>query len=117
MTLWRVVSKSFVGILILGLLACANDSGPTKAGPVDPGVRGGPPVRRREGRITATLMQPFLLEVQADLDIEQSYLTKIAAQVVATTLEGLIRKCPEPWLLLSTLTFECPEMVPPALQR
>lgn len=34
---------SFVGILILGLLACSNDSGKTKSSPVDPGVRGGPP--------------------------------------------------------------------------
>ena len=43
MTLARVTSKTFVGILILCLLACANDSHPTKSGPVDPGVRGGPP--------------------------------------------------------------------------
>ena len=34
---------SFVGMLILGLLACANDSGKTKSSPMDSGVRGGPP--------------------------------------------------------------------------
>jgi CxxC motif-containing protein (DUF1111 family) len=33
---------SIVGVLILGLLAYANDSGKTKASPVDPGVRDGP---------------------------------------------------------------------------
>ncbi len=43
MTLRRVVSKKLVGIVILGLLACASDSGQTKSGPADPGVRGGPP--------------------------------------------------------------------------
>ncbi len=43
MTLGRFASKSFVGILILGLLASTNDSAQTKSGPVDPGVRGGAP--------------------------------------------------------------------------
>lgn len=41
MTHGKVASS--VGILILGLLACANDSGKAKSSPVDPGVRGGPP--------------------------------------------------------------------------
>jgi CxxC motif-containing protein (DUF1111 family) len=43
MTLRRAVLKSFGGIVVAALAACVYTSGQTKAGPVDPGVRGGPP--------------------------------------------------------------------------
>jgi CxxC motif-containing protein (DUF1111 family) len=43
MMLRRVALKSFAGIVAVALAACAYASGQTKAGPVDPGVRGGPP--------------------------------------------------------------------------
>jgi CxxC motif-containing protein (DUF1111 family) len=43
MVLRRVALKSFAGIVAVALAACAYASGQTKAGPVDPGVRGGPP--------------------------------------------------------------------------
>jgi CxxC motif-containing protein (DUF1111 family) len=42
MMLRRVAFKSFAGIVAVALAACAYASGQTKAGPVDPGVRGGP---------------------------------------------------------------------------
>ncbi len=42
MMLRRVALKSFAGIVAVALAACAYASGQTKAGPVDPGVRGGP---------------------------------------------------------------------------
>ena len=42
MMLRRAALKSFVGIVVLALAACVYASGQTKAGPVDPGVRGGP---------------------------------------------------------------------------
>jgi len=39
----RIVSKRFAGILPVVLLACACSLSQIKSGPVDPGVRGGPP--------------------------------------------------------------------------
>src|SRR5690242_4133361 len=42
MALRRVALKSFAGIVAVALAACAYASGQTNAGPVDPGVRGGP---------------------------------------------------------------------------
>jgi CxxC motif-containing protein (DUF1111 family) len=41
MVLRRVALKSFAGIVAVALAACAYASGQTKAGPIDPGVRGG----------------------------------------------------------------------------
>ena len=38
----RIALKSFGGIIAVALAACAYASAQTKAGPVDPGVRGGP---------------------------------------------------------------------------
>jgi len=43
MTLRRVALKSFGGIVAVVVAAGAHTAGQTKAGPVDPGVRGGPP--------------------------------------------------------------------------
>jgi CxxC motif-containing protein (DUF1111 family) len=43
MMLRRAALKSFGGIVVAALAACVYTSGQTKAGPVDPGVRGGPP--------------------------------------------------------------------------
>lgn len=42
-TLLGVALKSFGGIIAVALIACAQMVGQTKAGPVDPGVRGGSP--------------------------------------------------------------------------
>jgi CxxC motif-containing protein (DUF1111 family) len=42
MMLRRAALKSFGGIVVAALAACVYTSGQTKAGPVDPGVRGGP---------------------------------------------------------------------------
>ena len=42
MMLRRTALKSFGGIVVVALAACVYTSGQTKAGPVDPGVRGGP---------------------------------------------------------------------------
>ncbi len=42
MMLQRVALKSFGGIVAVALAACVSTTGQTKAGPVDPGVRGGP---------------------------------------------------------------------------
>jgi hypothetical protein len=67
---------------------------------------------RHEGRIKATLMQSFLLQSDANHDTGQSFFAQVAAQVVASTLEGLIQCAPEQWLLLPTLTFDSPEMAP-----
>jgi CxxC motif-containing protein (DUF1111 family) len=43
MMLRRAALKSFGVIVFVGLAACVYTPGQTKAGPVDPGVRGGPP--------------------------------------------------------------------------
>src|SRR5580700_6982333 len=43
MMLERVARKSFGGIVVVALATCVSTSGQTKPGPVDPGVRGGPP--------------------------------------------------------------------------
>jgi CxxC motif-containing protein (DUF1111 family) len=43
MMLRSAALKSFGGVLLAALAACGYTSGQTKAGPVDPGVRGGPP--------------------------------------------------------------------------
>lgn len=67
-------------------------------------------LRRRGERIIATFAQSFLLEGPTNSDAEQSYFVRVAGQVLAATLEGLIRRVPEQWLLLSTLTFDSPEM-------
>jgi hypothetical protein len=42
MMLQRVALKSFGGIVVVALAAVLYTSSQTKAGPVDPGVRGGP---------------------------------------------------------------------------
>ncbi|MGC2501535.1 MAG: di-heme oxidoredictase family protein [Silvibacterium sp.] len=39
----RIALESFGGIVAVALVACVSTSAQTKAGPVDPGVRGGPP--------------------------------------------------------------------------
>ncbi len=43
MTLGTVVSKGLAAILVLALMPSAHSSDKAKSGPVDPGVRGGPP--------------------------------------------------------------------------
>jgi CxxC motif-containing protein (DUF1111 family) len=43
MMLDRVARKSFGGIVVVALATCVSTSGQTKPGPVDSGVRGGPP--------------------------------------------------------------------------
>jgi CxxC motif-containing protein (DUF1111 family) len=42
MTIQEIALKSFGGIFAVALAACVSASGQTKAGPVDPGPRGGP---------------------------------------------------------------------------
>ncbi|RCX31152.1 hypothetical protein [Thioalbus denitrificans] len=66
-------------------------------------------LREREG-IVARLEEPIRIELDGrGPEARRAALPEIA-QVVAELLESLIRRAPEQWLLLPTLTFESPQM-------
>ena len=66
----------------------------------------------RGGGIVAQISEPVLLE-DASEPGGPSF-QALVAQVVADALEDLIRRAPEQWLLLPTLSFDAPEMAPQA---
>lgn len=65
---------------------------------------------RHGERIKAEISEPVVLENASESD--GSSFQTLAAQVVADILVELIRRAPEQWLLLPTLSFEAPEMAP-----
>lgn len=68
-------------------------------------------LERRGPRLAARFFEPVVLE--APMEASSSgvdYFAMMAAQTIASMLEGLVRLRPELWLLLATLTHEAPEM-------
>ena len=77
-----------------------------------PGVHLLPCLLLRQGEtIHAEICEPILLEDNSEPGGPS--FQSLTAQVVASTLEELIRRAPSQWLLLPTLSFDAPEMAHP----
>jgi len=73
-----------------------------------PGVMLLPCLQTREGRgICARFEEPVLLDSS---QVDPEWTEQMAAQLIASMLEGLISRSPAQWLLLPTLACASPEM-------
>lgn len=61
----------------------------------------------RSNRAKLVAEEPFAFAPASGTDLAEA--RAVAAQTIATTLERLIRPCPQQWLLLPTLCFESPQ--------